>query len=49
MECPKCHSDDLTRSRRRLVERLILPLVRAQVTGAGIVKTDFGWACSGAS
>ena len=31
MECPKCHSDDLTRSRRRLVERLILPLVRAQV------------------
>ena len=30
MECPKCHSDDVTRSRRKLVERLILPIMRAQ-------------------
>lgn len=31
MECPKCHSDDITRSRRKLGERLILPIMRAQV------------------
>jgi hypothetical protein len=30
-ECPKCHSDDVTRSRRKLAERLILPIMRAQV------------------
>src|SRR5580704_15847701 len=30
VECPKCHSDDVTRSRRKFVERLILPIMRAQ-------------------
>jgi hypothetical protein len=30
-ECPRCHSDDVKRSRRRLIERALLPLMRAQV------------------
>jgi hypothetical protein len=30
LECPKCHSDDVARSRRKFVERLFLPVVRAQ-------------------
>ncbi len=30
-ECPKCHSDDVKRSRRKFYERFILPVVRAQV------------------
>lgn len=30
MECPKCHSDDVKRSRRKIAERVILPIMRAQ-------------------
>ncbi len=30
MECPQCHSDDVKRSRRTLLERLLLPMLRAQ-------------------
>ncbi len=31
LECPKCHSDDVKRSRRKFWERFVLPLVGAQV------------------
>ena len=31
LECPKCHSDDVKRSRRKFWERLILPLLDAHV------------------
>ncbi len=31
MECPYCHSDDITRSRRRFVDRLVLPFLRGEV------------------
>jgi hypothetical protein len=41
MECPKCHSDDVTRSRRRLAEQLILPMMRAQVYRCRDCKNRF--------
>jgi hypothetical protein len=41
MECPKCHSDDVTRSRRKLAERLILPMMRAQVYRCRECKNRF--------
>jgi hypothetical protein len=41
MECPKCHSDDITRSRRKLPERLILPVMRAQVYRCRDCKNRF--------
>lgn len=31
LECPKCHSDDVKRSRRTFWEHLVLPLMSAQV------------------
>jgi hypothetical protein len=31
MECPHCHSDDITKSRRRFLDRLLLPVLRGQV------------------
>ena len=31
LECPKCHSDDVKRSRRKFWERFVLPLVAAHV------------------
>jgi len=30
MQCPRCQSDDLTRSRRKLWERFVLPVLRGQ-------------------
>jgi hypothetical protein len=30
MQCPRCQSDDVTRSRRRLWERFVLPILRGQ-------------------
>ena len=41
LECPKCHSDDVTRSRRKLAERLILPIMRAQVYRCRDCKNRF--------
>jgi hypothetical protein len=41
IECPKCHSDDITRSRRKLGERLILPIIRAQVYRCRDCKNRF--------
>lgn len=31
MECPQCHSDDITRSRHRLLDRLVLPVLHGEV------------------
>lgn len=31
MECPHCHSDDITKSRRRFLDRLVLPFLRGEV------------------
>jgi hypothetical protein len=31
MECPHCHSDDITKSRRRFLDRLVLPVLRGEV------------------
>jgi|GEM_PF-3241836 len=31
MKCPRCQSDDVTRSRRRLVDRLVQPIVRGRI------------------
>lgn len=31
MECPHCHSDDITKSRRKFVDRLFLPVLRGEV------------------
>ncbi len=41
MECPKCHSDDVMRSRRKLAERLVLPIMRAQVYRCRDCKNRF--------
>src|ERR1700743_756067 len=31
MQCPRCQSDDIARSRRTLLDRLVLPLIRGKV------------------
>lgn len=41
LQCPKCHSDDVTRSRRKLTERLLLPIMRAQVYRCRDCKNRF--------
>ncbi len=41
IECPKCHSDDVIRSRRKLAERLVLPVLRAQVYRCRDCKNRF--------
>jgi hypothetical protein len=43
MQCPKCQSNDIQRSRRRLLDHALLPLVRAQVYRCRDCKKRF-WA-----
>jgi hypothetical protein len=44
MECPKCHSDDLTKSRRRFADTIFLPLLRAEVFRCRDCHKRF-WVC----
>jgi len=41
MECPHCHSDDIARSRRRFLDRLILPLLHGEVLRCRDCRTRF--------
>jgi hypothetical protein len=41
VECPRCHSDDVTKSRRKFMEPLVLRILRAEAVRCRDCRTRF--------